>query len=269
MDKYQNIRDDAFKMTHDELMSIFDDNDLVYAVNILKDSPYESFGMIRGLRQETVAKLFPLIADGSWRVKEAYYASAESLNVVDPTPKFVDVESYKEWKRLKEIYPKGFDFYKGGREAWDEYEKKYPDFWGDARMFDGHAEFRFGKIFVAPNIVTGRWHSHPHPQIEDDELFLIIYEDSCISADEINTKPGICYVLTPNKDDIEDRKLELYKYFKSHIISVYVKLLMRKHDEEEAMKWKNELIGISDHLLMKEHCESVIEKAKQDTYKLN
>lgn len=259
MDKYQNIRDDAFKMTHDELMGTFDDNDLLNAVNILKNSPYESFGMIRGLRQETVSKLFPLIADGSWRVKEAYYASAESLDVVNPTPKFVDVESYKEWKRLKEIYPKGFDFYKGGREVWDEYNKKYPDFWGDARMLDGHGEFRFGKIFVAPNIVTGRWDSHPHPKIEDDELFLIIYEDSCSSANEINTKPGICYeintnpgicyVLTPNKDDVEERKLELYKYFKGHIISAYIKLLMRKHDEEEVRKWKNELIEISNKLI--------------------
>ena len=87
-------------------------------------------------------------------------------------------------------------------------------------------------------------------------MFLIIYEDSSREVGEINARPGICYVLTPNKDDMEERKLELYKYFKGHIISAYIKLLMRKHDEEEAKKWKDELVRISDELL-------IFEKAKQ------
>ena len=249
MEKYNKIRDDAFKMTHDVLMEKFGDNDLSTVVGILKDSPYESFGLVKGLRQETVAKLFPLVADGSWRVKEAYYCSNDTLNVVKPVPSFVDVESYKEWRRLKEKYPKGFDYYKDGRQAWKEYDEKYPDFWGDARMFDGHAEFRFGKIWLAPRIVTAHFESKNHEAIKEDELFLVIYEESCNSSNEINTNPGICYVLTPNKESFDERKLELYKYFKSHIVSAYVRLLMRKHDEEEAKRWRNEILDISDKLL--------------------
>lgn len=249
MEKYNKIRDDAFKMTYDALMEKFGDNDLLTVVNILKDSPYESFGLVKGLRQDTVAKLFPLIADGSWRVKEAYYCSNSTFDVIKEVPSFVNVESYKEWIRLKEKYPKGFDCYEGGRQAWNEYEKNYPDFWGDARMFDGHAEFRFGKIWLAPRIVTARFEAENHDNIQEDELFLVIYEDSCRSSDEINTHPGICYVLTPNKESFDERKLELYKYFKSHIVSAYARLLMRKHDEEEAKMWKWELIKISDGLL--------------------
>ena len=252
MEKYDKIRNDAFKMTYDVLMEKIGDAELLNVVGILKDSPYESFGLVKGLRQETVAKLFPLIADGSWRVKEAYYCSKDTLNVVKPVPSFVDVESYKEWIRLKEKYPKGFDFYEGGREAWNEYEKKYPDFWGDARMFDGHAEFRFGKIWCAPEIVTSYFKTKNHDNIQEDELFLVIYEESesYSSSNEINTNPGICYVLTPNKESFDERKLEIYKYFKSHIVSAYVRLLMRKHDEEEAKMWKWELVNMSDGLLV-------------------
>ena len=250
MEKYDKIRDDAFKMTYDALMEKFGDNDLLTVVSILKDSPYESFGLVKGLRQETVAKLFPLIADGSWRVKEAYYCSNDTLNVVKLVPSFVDVESYKEWRRLKEKYPKGFDYYEGGRKAWKEYDEKYPDFWGDARMFDGHAEFRFGKMWLAPKIVTAHFDSKNHENIKEDELFLVIYEDSCNEIKQpMNTYPGICYVLTPNKESFDERKLELYKYFKSHIVSAYVHLLMRKHDEEQAKMWKWELVNISDGLL--------------------
>lgn len=249
MGKYDKIRDDAFQMTHDVLMEKFGDAELLKVVDVLKDSPYESFGAIRGLRQETVAKLFPLVADGLWRVKEAYYCSNDTLNVVKPVPSFVEVESYKEWRRLKEKYPKGFDYYEGGRQAWNEYDKKYPDFWGDARMLDGHAEFRFGKIWFAPKIVTAHFESENHDNIQEDELFLVIYEESCRSSNEINTHPGICYILTPNKESFDERKLELYKYFKSHIVSAYVRLLMRKHDEEEASKWRNELIHISNKMI--------------------
>ena len=249
MDTYYKIRDDAFKMTHDALMEKIGDGELLKVVDTLKDSPYDSFGLVKGLKQETVAKFFPLVADGSWLVKEAYYCSNDSFNAVKPVPSFVNVESYKEWIRLKEKYPKGFDCYKDGRKAWDEYEEKYPDFWGDARMFDGHAEFRFGKIWVAPNIVTDFFSSKRHDKIQEDELFLVIYEDSCNSYDEINTNPGICYVLTPNKESFEERKLEIYKYFKSHIVSAYVRLLMRKHDEDEASRWRWELMHKSDMLL--------------------
>ena len=249
MEKYNKIRDDAFQMTHNVLMEKFGDDDLLKAVDILKNSPYESFGLVKGLRQETVAKLFPLIADGSWRVKEAYYCSNDSFDIVNPVPSFVNVESYKEWRRLKEKYPKGFDFYEGGRQAWKEYDEKYPDFWGDARMLDGHAEFRFGKIWLAPRIVTAHFNFKNHDNIQEDELFLVIYEDSCSSSNEINTNPGICYVLTPNKESFDERKLEIYKYFKSHIVSAYVRLLMRKHDEEEASRWRNELIHISNSMI--------------------
>ena len=250
MEKYNKIRDDAFKMTYDVLMEKIGDAELLKIVDVLKDSPYESFGLVKGLRQETVAKLFPLIADGSWCVKEAYYCSNDTLNVVKPVPSFVDVESYKEWIRLKEKYPKGFDFYKGGREALHEYHEKYPDFWGDARMLDGHAEFRFGKIWFAPTIVTAYFEVKNHEDIKEDELFLIIYDDSFNQFNEpMNTHPGICYVLTPNKDSFDERRLELYKYFKSHIVSAYVRLLMRKRDEEEAKRWRNELIQISNGLM--------------------
>ena len=250
MEKYDKIRDDAFKMTYDVLMEKIGDAELLKVVDVLKDSPYESFGLIRGLKQETVAELFPLVADGSWRVKEAYYCSDKSFNSVKPVPSFVDVESYKEWIRLKERYPKGFDYYEGGREAWEEYEKKYPDyFWGDARMFDGHAEFRFGKILFAPDVVSGCFESKNHEDIKEDELFLVIYDDSWNGFNEINTHPGICYVLTPNKESFDERRLELYKYFKSHIVSAYVRLLMRKHDEEQAKMWQWELVNISDGLL--------------------
>ena len=251
MEKCDKIRDDAFKMTYDILMEKIGDDELLKVVGVLKDSPYASFGSVKGLRQETVAKLFPLIADGSWCVKEAYYCSNDTLNVVKPVPSFVDVESYKEWRRLKEKYPKGFDYYEGGRQAWDEYNEKYPDFWGDARMFDGHAEFRFGKIWVAPRIVTSYFNAKNHDNIQEDELFLVIYEESesYSSSNEINTNPGICYVLTPNKESFDERRLAIYKYFKSHIVSAYVRLLMRKHDEEEAKRWRNEILDISDKLL--------------------
>jgi len=249
MDKYDKIRDNTFKMTYDYLMEKLGDDDLLAVVSILKDSPYESFGLVKRLRQDTVSKLFPLIADGSWRVKEAYYCSNDTFNIVKPVPSFVDVESYKEWTRLKEKYPRGFDYYEGGRQAWKEYDEKYPDFWGDARMLDGHAEFRFGKIWVAPRIVTAHFESKNHEDIKEDELFLVIYEDSCSSSNEINTNPGICYVLTPNKESFDERKLEIYKYFKAHIVSAYVRLLMRKHDEEEAKRWQWELVDISDGLL--------------------
>lgn len=249
MEKYDKIRNDAFHMAYDVLMDKFGDDDLFTVVGILKDSPYESFGLVRGLRQETVAKLFPLVADGSWRVKESYYCSNDSFNALKPVPSFVDVESYKEWIRLKEKYPKGFDCYEGGRKAWEEYEKNYCDFWGDARMLDGHAEFRFGKVWLAPDIVTARFGSKSHDKIQEDELFLVIYEDSCNSFNEINTNPGICYVLTPNKESFDERRIEIYKYFKSHIVSAYARLLMRKHDEEEAKRWMNEILDISDKLL--------------------
>jgi hypothetical protein len=249
MDNYYKIRDDAFNMTHDALMEKIGDVELLEVVDLLKGSPYDSFGLVKGLKQETVAKLFPLIADGSWRVKEAYYCSNDTLNVVKPVPSFVNVESYKEWRRLKEKYPKGFDYYEGGRQAWNEYDKNYPDFWGDARMLDGHAEFRFGKIWLAPRIVTARFESDNHEDIKEDELFLVIYEESCRSSSKINTNPGICYVLTPNKESFDERRLEIYKYFKSHIVSAYVRLLMCKHDEEEAKRWKWELVHSSDMLL--------------------
>ena len=249
MDTYYKIRDDAFKMTHDALMEKIGDGELLKVVDTLKDSPYDSFGLVKGLKQETVAKFFPLVADGSWLVKEAYYCSNDSFNAVKPVPSFVNVESYKEWRRLKEKYPKGFDFYKDGRKAWDEYEEKYPDFWGDARMFDGHAEFRFGKIWLAPAIVTSRFKSETHEDIKEDELFLVIYENSCSEFNGINTNPGICYVLTPNKESFDERRLEIYKYFKSHIVSAYVRLLMRKHDEDEASRWRWELMHKSDMLL--------------------
>ena len=250
MEKYNKIRDDAFQMTHDALMKKFGDDDLLKAADILKDSPYESFGLVKGLRQETVAKLFPLIADGSWRVKEAYYCSNATFDVIKEVPTFLNVESYKEWRRLKEKYPKGFDFYEDGRQAWDEYDEKYPDFWGDARMLDGHAEFRFGKTWIAPDIVTAHFDAEKHDNIQEDELFLVIYDDSCNGYKEpMNTNPGICYVLTPNKESFDERKLELYKYFKSHIVSAYVSLLMRKHDEEESIRWRNELIHISNKMI--------------------
>jgi len=249
MDKYNKIRDDAFKMTYDALMEKIGDAELLKVVDALKESPYDSFGLVKGLKQETVAKFFPLVADGSWRVKEAYYCSNDTLNVVKPVPSFVNVESYKEWRRLKEKYPKGFDYYEDGRKAWDEYEEKYPDFWGDARMFDGQAEFRFGKIWVAPRIVTELFSSKNHEDIKEDELFLVIYEGSCNLLDELNTNPGICYVLTPNKDSFNERRLEIYKYFKSHIVSAYVRLLMRKRDEDEARKRTWELVHSSDMLL--------------------
>jgi hypothetical protein len=250
MEKYNKIRDDAFEMTYAVLMEKFGDSDLLTAVSIVMDSPYESFGLVKGLRQETVSNLFPLIADGSWRVKEAYYCSNDTLNVVKPVPSFVNVESYKEWRRLKEKYPTGFDCYEGGRKAWNEYGEKYPDFWGDARMFDGHAEFRFGKTWIAPRIVTAHFESKNHEDIKEDELFLVIYEDSCNEFKKpMNTNPGICYVLTPNKESFDERKLEIYKHFKSHIVSAYVRLLMRKHDEEEASRWRNELIHISNKMI--------------------
>lgn len=249
MEKYYKIRDDAFKMTYDALMEKIGDAELLKAVDALKSSPYESFGLVKGLKQETVSKFFPLVADGSWRVKEAYYCSNSTFDVIKEVPSFVNVESYKEWKRLKKKYPKGFDYYKDGRKAWDEYEEKYPDFWGDARMFDGHAEFRFGKIWMAPSIVTSRFGSKNHEDIKEDELFLVIYEDSCNEFNGINTNPGICYVLTPNKESFDERRLEIYKYFKSHIVSEYVRLLMRKHDEDEARKWTYELVYSSDKLL--------------------
>lgn len=250
MDKYNKIRDDAFNMTYGALMENFGDGDLLKVADILKGSPYESFGLVKGLRQETVANLFPLVADGSWRVKEAYYCSDYSFNVVKPVPSFVDVESYKEWIRLKEKYPKGFDFYEGGRQAWDEYDEKYPDFWGDARMLDGHAEFRFGKARFAPDIVTASFEAEKHDNIQEDELFLVIYDDSCNGFKEpMNTNPGICYVLTPNKESFDERKLEIYRCFKPHIVSAYVRLLMRKHDEEEADRLRNELIHISNKMI--------------------
>lgn len=249
MEKNNKIRDDAFQMTHDVLMEKIGDVELLKVVDVLKGSPYESFGLVKWLKQETVAKFFPLVVDGSWRVKEGYYCSNDRFNIVKPVPSFVEVESYKEWRRLKEKYPKGFDYYEGGRQAWEEYDKKYPDFWGDARMLDGHAEFRFGKIWAAPRIVTAFFDSKNHEDIKEDELFLVIYEESCSSSNEINTNPGICYVLTPNKDSFDERRLEIYKYFKSHIVSAYVRLLMRKHDEEEAMRWRNELIYISNKMI--------------------
>lgn len=247
MEKYNKIRDNAFKMTYDALMEKIGDAELLKVVDALKDSPYETFGLVKGLKQETVAKLFPLVADGSWRVKEAYYCSHDSFNAVKPVPSFVNVESYKEWIRLKEKYPKGFDYYKDGRKASDEYDKNYPDFWGDARMFDGRAEFRFGKIWFAPTIVPALFECKNHEDIKEDELFLVIYEDSCDF--EINTNPGICYVLTPNKESFDERRLEIYKYFKSHIVSEYVRLLMRKRDENEARRWKWELVNMSDGLM--------------------
>ena len=250
MEKYYKIRHDASQMAHDALMEKFGDDDLLKVVDILKNSPYESFGLVNGLRQETVAKLFPLVADGSWRVKEAYYGSNDSFNILKPVPSFVDVESYKEWIRLKEKYPKGFDFYEGGRQAWDEYDEKYPDFWGDARMLDGHAEFRFGKTWIAPDIVTAPFEAKKHDNIQEDELFLVIYDDSCNGYKvPMNTNPGICYILTPNKKSFDERKLEIYKYFKSHIVSAYVRLLMRKHDEEEADRLRDELIHISNKMI--------------------
>ena len=250
MEKYDKIRDDAFKMTYDTLMEKTGDAELLKYVDLLKDTPYETFGLVKGLRQETVAKLFPLVADGSWRVKESYYCSNDTFDVIKKVPAFLNVESYKEWRKLKEKYPKGFDYYEGGRKAWDEYEKNYPDFWGNARMLDGHAEFRFGKIWVAPRIVTALFESKNHEVIKEDELFLVIYEESCNEFKKpMNTNPGICYVLTPNKESFDERKLEIYKYFKSHIVSAYVRLLMRKHDEEEAKRWRNEILDISDKLL--------------------
>lgn len=249
MGKYDKIRDDAFKMAYDALMEKIGDAELLKAVDVLKDSPYETFGMVKGLRQETVAKFFPLVADGSWRVKEAYYCSNDTFDVVKPVPSFVDVASYKEWRRLKEKYPKGFDYYEGGRDAWDEYDKNYPDFWGDARMLYGHAEFRFGKKWLATQIATGHFEYRNHDSIQEDELFLVVYEESCSSYDEISTNPGICYVLTPNRESFDERRLELYKHFKSHIVSEYVRLLMRKRDEREAIRLKWELVHISDALL--------------------
>jgi hypothetical protein len=117
-------------------------------------------------------------------------------------------------------------------------------------MLDGHAEFRFGKIWLAPEIVTAQYEHKNHGDIQEDELFLVIYEDSCNGFSEpMNTHPGICYVLTPNKESFDERRLELYKYFKPHIVSAYVRLLMRKRDEEEASRWRNELIHISDGLM--------------------
>jgi hypothetical protein len=116
-------------------------------------------------------------------------------------------------------------------------------------MFDGHAEFRFGKIWLAPAIVTSRFKSETHEDIKEDELFLVIYENSCSEFNGINTNPGICYVLTPNKESFDERRLEIYKYFKSHIVSAYVRLLMRKHDEDEASRWRWELMHKSDMLL--------------------
>ena len=182
-------------------------------------------------------------------MKEAYYCSNNTFDIIKKVPAFLNVESYKEWRKLKEKYPKGFSFSEGGRKALDEYDRKYPDYWGDARMLDGHAEFRFGKIWLAPEIVTARFESKNHEDIKEDELFLVIYEDACNSSNEINTHPGICYVLTPSKESFDERKLEIYKYFKSHIVSAYVSLLMRKRDEDEARRWKWELIHKSDMLL--------------------
>ena len=240
MDEYQYIKKEAFNLTYNSLMAHFDENDLLNATLMMKECPYADFGRIMRLKQSEVAEFFPLVVDGSWKVKEAYYASSELFSFAEKKPHFVRVESYKEWQRLKKKYPKGFDYYEGGSKAWDDYIKNYPDFWGDARMFDGQAEFRFGKSCVAPRIVTSLFESTAHPNIQDDELLLIIYEDS---HEFNNTNPGVCYVLTPNKDNPKARMIEIYNHFKSHIVSAYVRMLMRKHEEEEAKKLALKLIG--------------------------
>ena len=248
MEKEIEIRNKAFHMAYEEMLDNFNDNDLLDIVDILKESPHESFGWIKGLRQEDVSRLFPLIADGSWVLRESYYCSNESFDICNPSPRFLNVESYKEWQRLKKIYPKGFDFYEGGGEIWDEYEKNYPDFWGDARMFDGQAEFRFGKMKMAPDMVRKYMNFERHKYIEEDELFLIIYENAGCSFKE-STRPGICYILSPNKEEFDQRRLEIYKKFKSHIISSYVRCIMRMRDEKEAERLKAELMAMSDSIL--------------------
>ena len=148
-----------------------------------------------------------------------------------------------------------------------------PDFWGDARMLDGHAEFRFGKISIAPNIVPEHYERVSHDPIKDDELFLVIYDDACREfpevkcpyhcgcetlnehKGEINTHPGICYVLTPNKDDFDERRLEIYKYFKSHIISAYLRFVVRKHEEDQIKVLKDVFMGKSDRLMIEHHLD--------------
>ena len=249
MEKYSEIRDVAFKMAHEEMMSNFSDENLLSAVQLLKKEPSTSFGLIKNLTQNTVAELFPLISNGTWVLKESYYCSNKSFSPAYPTPRFVDVDSYNEFIKLKEKYPKGFDFYKGGREALREYDEKYPDFWGDARMLDGRAEFRFGKTRIAPYMVPAHFERKEHPQIQDDELFLIIYESACYVNN--STSPGICFVLTPNKETYEERELEIYKKFKSHIIAAYLRLVMKKYDEEKTNELKKELLCISEKLIAK------------------
>lgn len=49
MDTYYKIRDDAFQMTRDALMEKIGDGELLKVVDTLKDSPYDSFGLVKGL----------------------------------------------------------------------------------------------------------------------------------------------------------------------------------------------------------------------------
>ena len=256
MDEYQRTRDAVRRRTIESFMENMSDDELLRAVERMDNDPEVSYGYIKHLSQERVAKLFPLIADGSWRLKDSYCCHEDSLNDIRAYskgdgnhPLFLDVESYKAFRELRKKFPKGFDFYPNARKEYEEYNKKHPDFWGDARMYDGRAEFRFGSVRFAPNKVSrecGQVKYEDTDWIQPDELFLVldIQADSNTQQEYAKGTPGLCFVLTPNCETVEERKLKLYKYFKHHIVSRYVDMLMKEYDKIDIRQWSDDLVRL-------------------------
>lgn len=260
MEHYNEIRKKAFALSHEALMKSMDDKELLRAVARLNADPSFSFGLIRGLKQKQVAQWQAFVVEGKWRVKESYYCHEESIrrykSYLNPTdaPRLVIPESYKAWKELRAKYPKGFDFYPDGRKAWQEYEDKYPDFWAESRLFDGRAHLRFGKIRIAPNKVfysDGGYKTTEHPWIEEDELFLVldVEADANTQREEYKDVPGICFVLTPNLESFEERRMALLNQFKAHVINCYLRKVMKHYDDCYAEKYKEEILEISDMVM--------------------
>ncbi len=260
MEHYNEIRKKAFTLSHEALMKSMDDRELLRAVARLKADPSFSFGLIRGLKQRQIGQWHRLVVEGKWNVKESYYCHEESMRryqayTPSDTPRFVLPESYKAWQELRAKYPKGFDFYPGGREAWREYEDKYPDFWAESRLFDGRAHFRFGKVCYAPKKIfhkeQGGYGYSEHAPIAEDELFLIldVEADANTQKEEYKDTPGICFVLTPNLESFEERRMALLNQFKAHVLTNYLRKVMKHYDDCYAEKYKEEILEISDMVM--------------------
>ena len=80
MYEYQRTRDAVRRRTIESFMENMSDDELLRAVERMDNDPEVSYGYIKHLSQERVAKLFPLIADGSWRLKDSYCCHEDSLN---------------------------------------------------------------------------------------------------------------------------------------------------------------------------------------------